>query len=114
MIVWKNEFTGEIKKNMRGGDGEIELKHILSADKMKHARLFANITIPVGASIGEHDHVNETEYYVINKGNGIVVDDGIEKQVAAGDVVVTGDGAKHSIRNSGKTPLEMLAIIITY
>ena len=104
----------EIKKNMRGGEGEITLLHMVEKERMKNARLLSKITIPPGAGIGEHEHVNETEYYIILKGMGIVNDDGVEKEAIPGSVIITGGGAKHSIKNTGNTDLEMIAVIITY
>jgi len=104
----------ELKDKMRGGEGTTPLIHYVDGATMKNARLLAEVTIPPGASIGEHRHDSETEYYLILSGNGIVVDDGTDKHVGPGDVVVTGDGASHSIRNAGKEPLKLIAAIITY
>ncbi|OHD27465.1 MAG: cupin [Spirochaetes bacterium GWC1_27_15] len=114
MIINPNQMEKEIKVKMRGGDGDVHLLHFVSPKDLKNARLLAKITIPCGASIGEHEHINETEYYIILKGKAIVVDDGVEKEVKEGDVVVTGNGGKHSIRNTGSIDLEMIAAIITY
>ncbi len=114
MIIKQEEMAREIRPKMRGGEGEIELIHIVSPDKLKNARLLSYINIPVNASIGRHEHVNETEYYIILEGNGKVLDDGVEKNISAGDVVVTGGGASHSIYNTGVVTLKMIAVIITY
>jgi mannose-6-phosphate isomerase-like protein (cupin superfamily) len=114
MLIQKEEMQSETKKKMRDGEGEIHLLHLVKKEDMKNARLLSKITIPSGASIGEHEHLNETEYFIILKGTGIVVDDGVEKDIKEGDVIVTGNGAKHSVKNTGKTDLEMIAVIITY
>jgi len=114
MVIKKNGMIKEIRNNMRGGTGDIEITHLVKREDLKNSRLLAYITIPVGASIGDHEHKEETEYYIILKGMGMVIDNGIEKQVNEGDVVITGNGESHSISNTGKTALEMLAIIITY
>ena len=63
--------------------------------------MIAQITIPVGASIGEHEHVNETEYYIITEGEGTVRDNGTDYPVKAGEVVMTPNGSTHSIENTG-------------
>jgi len=114
VIVKEHEMKKEVRNQMRGGAGNIEIKHIAESSNLKNARLLAYITIPVDGSIGEHQHDNETEYYIILSGKGIVVDDGIEKEVNAGETVVTGNGASHSIRNIGNEDLKMIAVIITY
>jgi mannose-6-phosphate isomerase-like protein (cupin superfamily) len=104
----------EIRKNMRGGEGEVTITNIVNKEELKNARLLAYISIPVGASIGEHEHKDETEYYIILIGRGEVEDNGSLEEVQEGDVVITGGGASHSIKNIGSTELNMLAVIITY
>ncbi|MBN2545642.1 MAG: cupin domain-containing protein [Spirochaetes bacterium] len=112
MLIKHKDMIKEIKKEMRGGQGEITITHIAMKDTLVHARLMAYINIPVGASIGNHQHVKEIEYYVIIKGTGIVTEDGVEMTVKEKDVVLTGGGSTHSIRNEGKEELEMIAVII--
>lgn len=114
MVVHRHEMKVELKEKMRGGEGTATLVHFVDGAGMKNARLLAEVTLPPGASIGEHNHDSETEYYLILEGSGVVVDDGTEKPVKSGDVVVTGDGAGHSIRNTGSVPLKFHAVIITY
>lgn len=111
MLIKNNEMKTEIRNKMRGGDGGIKLKHYVSADKIPNGRLMADITIPVDCSIGTHEHKSETEYYIILSGIGEVNEDGKIYSVSAGDVVVTHD-ATHGIKNSGKTDLRMIAVII--
>lgn len=113
MIIKPLNMETQRNENMRGGDGIISITHLDKKENMKHCRLLASIEIPEGASIGEHQHNAETEYYIIQKGEGIVCDNGTDTSVAAGDVVVTGDGSTHSIRNTGKGTLEMIAVIFT-
>lgn len=114
MVITRKQMKVEHKEKMRGGEGTVTVVHMADPAGMKHHRLVADMTIPPGASIGEHDHVNEIEYYVILEGEGIVVDDGKDVKVGPGDVVATGDGASHSIRNEGRTPLRFHAFIVTY
>ena len=103
----------EIRKNMRGGDGEISMTHIAEGSELSHGRLLAHVTLPEGASIGEHPHEHETEYYIILKGSGVVCDNGEDAPVKAGETVITPHGSTHSIRNTGDGPLEMIALIMT-
>lgn len=112
MVITKENIKTEIKKNMRGGDGEVILYHLVPQEKLLHSRLMARIVIPEKGSIGEHEHINETEYYIILKGEGEVIDNGENRIVKEGDVVITGNGGKHSIKNIGKENLEMIAVII--
>jgi mannose-6-phosphate isomerase-like protein (cupin superfamily) len=114
MLKTSDQMQKEIKKNMRGGDGEIEILHLVNKEDLTNARLLSKITMPPGAGIGEHDHVNETEYYIILEGQGIANDDGKDINVKSGDVLITGNGARHSIKNSGDCDLVMLAVIILH
>lgn len=114
MIIHRHEMKVELKEKMRGGEGTTTLVNLVDGATMKNARLLSEISLPSGASIGEHRHDSETEYYIILEGTGMVVDNGTEKPVKPGDVVVTGDGASHSIKNTGSVPLKFHAVIITY
>ncbi len=112
MIHKRDTMKTELKEKMRGGEGTVSITHLVEKDKIKNGRLMARIDIPVGASIGQHTHEGETEYYLIQEGEGEVQEaDGL-KQVGPGDVVVTGDQETHSIKNTGHIPLIMTAIII--
>ncbi len=114
MITHRHEMRIESKERMRDGEGVTQLIHLSDGSKMKNARLLAEVTLPPGASIGAHRHDSETEYYIILEGEGSVDDDGEVKPIKAGDVISTGDGASHSIANTGKLPLKFIALIITY
>ncbi len=97
---------------MRGGDGPVSAVHHLGRDEVPHGRLFSTFTIKKGSSIGYHDHVGETEYYLITSGSGIVTEEDGDKRVSAGDLVITGGGAGHSIRNEEDEPLVFVAVIL--
>ena len=114
MVIHCNEMVVEDKERMRDGDGTTRLTYLLDGSTQKNARLFAEITLNPGSSIGYHKHDSETEYYFILSGTGIVNDDGKEVQVKQGDSIITGNGASHSIKNSGSVPLIFHAVIVTY
>ena len=92
----------------------MHLTYLLDASTQKNARLFAEITLNPGCSIGNHRHDSETEYYFILSGTGLVNDNGKEVQIKQGDSIITGDGASHNIKNTGSVPLVFHAIIITH
>ncbi len=100
------------ERQMRGGDGLCQTVDFLSKEEMQHCRLFGTITLKQGTSIGEHTHEGETEYYWIISGEGIVSESDGEKIVKAGDLVITGNGESHAIRNAKMEPLVFLALII--
>ena len=115
MIRKSSDMVREIKEQMRGGKGSVEITHIFKQDELKgKARLCAKITINPGCSIGLHQHLNEEEIFYIIKGKGLVDDGGQCCEVTSGDSILTGNGASHSIENIGTEPLEMLAVILLY
>lgn len=101
------------RKKMRDGDGSVFIKTLADVSHIDNCRLFVEIEIPVGCGIGEHEHINETEFYLITAGEGTVCDDSVDKNVGVGDVIITGNGATHNIRNSGDVSLVLLAVIVT-
>ncbi|MCL2834193.1 MAG: cupin domain-containing protein [Treponema sp.] len=114
MVIKKNERKTEIKEKMRDGEGSVRITHFVDTENENHTRMLAEITLNKGCSIGYHQHVNETEYFFISSGAGIVNDNGKEVEVSAGDSVVTGNASWHSIKNTGDEPLVLTAVIITY
>ena len=115
MLKKKNEQAVEVRENMRGGTGKVTVRQYLKPEEIKaRTRLCAELILSPGASIGAHDHVGEDEIYIIQKGRGIMTDGEKEFPVAAGDAIVTGQGAAHSIRNTGSEDLAVTAIIIKY
>jgi len=114
MVIHRNEMKTEDKENMRNGEGNTHLTYLLDGSTQKNARLFAEIALEQGCSIGYHRHDSETEYFFILSGTGSVNDDGKEVEVKPGDSIITGNGASHSIKNTGSVPLVFHAIIITY
>lgn len=115
MIKKYEDFKSEIRKNMRDGNGEILISHILNpAEDLKAAvRLFAKLTIEKGCSIGYHEHINEEEVFYILKGTAELDDNGTKKILHTGDVAVTSN-AGHSITNTGDEICEVLAVILKF
>lgn len=115
MIKKSAQQNVEIRKNMREGEGSVAIKHHLKKDEINApCRLCAQLTLLPGSSIGLHEHAQEDEIFIIQKGSGIVDDDGQEAKVTAGDVILTGRGAKHAIKNIGDSDLVITALILPY
>ena len=115
MIQRSGNMDVEVRDNMRDGKGTIEINHILKQNQMKgKCRLFSKLVIKPGCSIGLHRHDEEEEVYYILEGEGLVDDNGIKQSVKVGDVMLTGDGASHSIENTGTEDLVLMAVILLY
>ena len=78
MVNFKANHPQEVRHEMRGGKGDVTITKVVSEGLCPNARMFATITLPVGASIGYHVHENETELFCFVSGEGKVNDDGRE------------------------------------
>ncbi|MFC1504112.1 cupin domain-containing protein [Spirochaetota bacterium] len=115
MIKKANEQAAEVRENMRGGSGAITIRHFFKKDEFQAPiRLCAELLIPAGGSIGLHEHAEEDEVYIITEGEGLLNDGKTETPVTAGDAILTGQGGKHSISNTGKIDLSIIAVIALY
>jgi len=117
MIRTPENMRCENRERMRDGQGTTTIQHLFEPGEFgpgANVRLCARLTLPPGASIGSHDHVNEDEVYVILSGTGELDDGQSRTIVAAGAAVLTGRGESHAIANIGDTPLELLAFIVLY
>ena len=114
MVIHRHEMKVEEKERLRDGEGITRITHLVTPDTEKNARMLAEITLEPGTSIGYHPHNSETEYYFIISGTATVNDNGKEVEVKPGDSVITGNGAFHSIKNTGTVPLVFHAVIVTY
>ena len=105
----------EIRKRMREGSGEVEIKHIFKKEELKgKARLVARITLKQGCSIGSHVHGQEEEIFYVLKGEGVATENGETFILKEGDATVTGGGSSHSIENQSENPLELFAVILLF
>jgi len=96
------------------GIGETVFEHLLlENDLPDHVNLTTVVRLLQGNSIGLHYHYDETEYYFILEGEGIIQDDDDFAPIKKGDFLVTKHGHKHSIANTQAKPLLFLAIIIS-
>lgn len=115
MIQRAGTMETEYREKMKDGQGTIAVTHLLQQIQMKgKCRFFGRMVIEPKCSIGLHRHSNEEEIYYILKGKGLAEDNGIKQEVSAGDVILTGDGATHSIENTSNETLEVLGIILLY
>ncbi len=115
MIRSKKDGDIKVNVNMKGGDGTVTVTNMLKAENDEFygkGRLFGEIELPVGASIGKHQHNGEMECFYVIEGKGAFDDDGEIKEVSVGDICYTASGSSHSIRNIGDEPLRLVALIL--
>lgn len=100
-------------EHMRGGDGHAIIRHILGKEQLNDkCRMYAQVTLEPGCSIGYHEHHAESETYYFLSGEGSYDDNGTKRGVRAGDVTVTADGMGHGIANAGDEDLVFMALIL--
>ena len=115
MIKKQSQQTKEVRQNMRQGPGEVVINHYFTKDEITSpCRLCARLELKPGSGIGSHVHKDEDEIFIIQQGKGVITDDGKKTEVEAGDVILTGGGASHSITNTGNQNLVITAVIIQY
>lgn len=114
MIKRKEEMSLEIKTEVRGGNGTMEMINILKNEDSYTANVakMARVTLKPGSSIGVHPHDTTEEIYYILQGNALFFDNGEEKRLQAGDVTITGSGGTHSIESLGPEDLDIVAVIV--
>ena len=98
------EYT--VLKNFKGGEGEALVR--MHQDDMGKV---AQITLPVGASIGYHTHDTSSEIMYFLSGKGTVTIDGIPETVSAGLCHYCKKGSSHGLVNDGEEDLVFFAVV---
>ena len=113
MIRKAADCKKEYREAMRGGNGTVEITNFATPEELNNkGRLFANITLKAGCSIGYHVHEADSELFYIMKGEALYNDNGTECILQAGDVMICPMGTGHSLANNGEEDLEVCAIIV--
>lgn len=112
-ITTRKQRNQEIEINPEGGIGKLYLDALLFGNNTpEKLETFTRATLEVGATVGYHEHLGESESYYILAGVGEYNDDGELCSVYEGDVTYTPSGHGHGIKNIGEIPLEFIALII--
>ena len=107
------DMTTQYNEHMRGGKGTVTVKHLLNPDEMLgKGRLFAELTVPPGASVGLHRHEGDVEAYYILQGKGRYQNDEDFYDLEAGDMTLVDDHHSHGIENTGDIPLKLIGLIL--
>ena len=108
-----SECKKEYRENMRGGNGTVEVTNFATPEELNEkGRLFANITLKPGCSIGYHVHEKDSELFYLMKGEAVYNDNGVECTVSAGDVMICPVGQGHAIANNSEENVEICAVIV--
>lgn len=107
MKIEFEEMAETLIHEFKGGTGELFLKKCEERNvKIMRSRLAA------GSSIGMHKHTDDCEIIYIVSGEAEAFCDGKKETLFKGAVHFCPRGSEHSIVNTGKTDLEMFAVVI--
>lgn len=110
-MIIKGEETVELK-NRFGGEGSIFSKSYIKENDFEGIRKLVEIELEPHASIGYHEHANDSEIYQIVEGQGEFQDsDGSLKPVSKGDCCLITKGQSHGLVNTEDKPLKIVAIV---
>ena len=109
----KGERTVSKREKMAGGEGYTLIEQLLS-DKQRGpgCRMFSEVTLEPGCSLGCHEHHGESETYYILSGEGLYQDNDRQYPVKTGDVTYCADGGAHGLQNTGDSDLKSIALIL--
>ena len=113
MIKRAADYETVYHENLRGGNGTVEITNYVTPEDLNNkGRLFANITLKPGCSIGYHVHEADSELFYLMKGQVLYNDNGTECTLTAGDVMICPSGSGHAVSNNGQEVAELCAVIL--
>lgn len=112
MIIRKEDACLKEFNQCHGGSGILRCAEMLADYKRKApgVKFYHDNILPPGGSVGEHRHKNDEEIYIILDGSGVMKVDGRDEPVKSGDICITRTGHRHSLLNTGATPMRFLVI----
>ena len=113
MVNKADDLKTEYRENMRGGEGTVKITHFVGAESLyEKGRLFAQIVLEKGCSIGYHTHETDSEIFQIVSGSAEYNDNSNVVTANKGDVLICPKGQGHSIKNVCDEPLVLTALIV--
>ena len=114
----EQDYTLELRENMKGGEGTVKFEHIWkkNSNEEMHSscRMFSRITLEPGTSVGRHSHSGEEEIFYILSGQAKAWDNGQWVILSPGDSTICRSGEEHSMECYGNSPCTYLAVIPVY
>ena len=113
-IKKNSELHCDVIHDCHDGSGPLECAVLLEQDEtaMKRVKFVHRDVLPPGTSIGSHAHENDEEYYIFTKGKGVMILDGREHAVEAGELTAVFPGGSHGVRNDSDDELHLLVICV--
>ncbi|MGI5848848.1 MAG: cupin domain-containing protein [Christensenellales bacterium] len=113
MYIQHDQMQVQQREHLRGGNGITDFLHIVPSEELPaKSRLFSQMSLEKGCSVGRHEHLGETEIYYVLQGEGALDDNGILRPFRKGDCNVCKGGKYHAVSNEKDETLIILAVII--
>ena len=114
MIKKNADMSRRPLNECHGGVGSLDWTVVLQGSDLPGRQLeyIHDDILPPGASIGEHQHKDDEEYYYILSGTGRMTLDGETFDVAAGDITGVFPEGRHALENTGGTDMRILVITV--
>jgi mannose-6-phosphate isomerase-like protein (cupin superfamily) len=112
MVTNVHEVTPEVAENVRDGIGTVSAHKLIDLFPGSSIKSVGVVRLEPGASVGDHSHQSEEDFYYCISGTGIVVDNGVEHPFTPGTLQITRSGESQAIRNTGETELVFLGALV--
>lgn len=112
MIIRAEDAHQVLTPNARGGNGTLDKRDFVPEKMPERAKMFAEIKLKPGCSLGVHQHTGEYEVFFFHEGEVTLTDNGVERKMHPGDFAVCYDGESHGIANRTDKPASLFAAII--
>ena len=113
MIKNLHEVIPEVAEDVRGGQGTVTAHKLLDLFPGSAIKSVGVVRLEPGASVGDHSHQGDEDFYYCLSGTGVVVDNGVEHPFTPGTLQITRSGESQAIRNTGETELVFLGALVT-
>ena len=112
MIRKVYEIVPEVAESVRGGSGTITAHKLLDLYPGSAIKSVGVVRLEPGASIGDHSHEGDEDFYYCLSGHGVVIDNGVEHPFTPGTLQITRSGESQALRNIGETELVFFAALV--
>lgn len=112
MVTNVHEVIPEVAEGVRGGSGTATAHKLIDLFPGSSIKSVGVVRLEPGASVGEHSHQGDEDFYYCISGTGVVVDNGAEHPFTPGTLQITRDGESQAIRNTGETELVFLGALV--
>jgi len=112
-VLIKKIDVGKVSiENPKGGKGFLHrLDYIKDAIPCSKLASFSYVELEPGATIGDHQHLDNFEVYYFIEGEGKALDNDEDVLIKAGDMLITERGGNHALTNTGHVTLKFVAFI---